>query len=392
MSVGFVRTAIALGAACLLGVGAFLTLRSGEEESAPEEEVQVLPHWLAAHQSADGGWEAAGFDAWQMGERATGNDPAGRGRAHNDVAVTALAVLAFTKLGYGGHEAPSDDHPNTAAARWGRHFLRGVQREDGGFADRSRPLWATNHALATLALAESAESFLDPLDAESARRAARFRAAHATDRAWHEERGPGDVPPIAWLALAHGAARTAAASAPGSATGLESDPALERDRREVISWVTFPEETWTVGRVGAALAVDAKPRMEWSEPPERSRVGRWLAEHAPRWNATGAGVDFAGSWLGTMGAFALGRETWKAWDAAIRTAVADTQRMDTGICERRGSWDPLGAWADEGGRVYMTAAGALLLETYYRYDSPKRSSAPPPTPRDLPLRRYSPCR
>lgn len=32
-----------------------------------------------------------------------------------------------------------------------------------------------------------------------------------------------------------------------------------------------------------------------------------------------------------------------------------------------GSWDPIGAWGDEGGRVYSTAILTLTLEAYYRY-------------------------
>jgi hypothetical protein len=85
----------------------------------------------------------------------------------------------------------------------------------------------------------------------------------------------------------------------------------------------------------------------------------------------------------------------------------DTQRTDTGYCERRASWDPLGAWADEGGRVFSSATGALILGIYFDYDQvvgttadgvatasrgsplpPRAPSAPP----ELPSRRYPACR
>jgi hypothetical protein len=403
------RAGFAVAAIGLLAAGAFIAFRRGESSapaSVPEEEVQVWPNWLGAHQSADGRWEAAGYDTWQMGERVAGNDPAGHGKAHNDVAVTALAVIALTDLGYGRDGAPSRLHPNDAAAMWGRQWLRSAQREDGSFAVRSNPSWATNHALAMLALAESAEWTRDERDAEAARRALWFRHATASERAWHDERGPGDVPPIAWLALAHRVARGASGWAQGTATGLADGPVLERDRREVVSWVTSPEETWTVGRIGASLAA-ARPWWPESERPDTTRAETWLAERAPRWHGTGAGVDFGGWWLGTMGALATGGDLLKTWDAAIRTAVADTQRSNTGICDQRGSWDAIGVWADEGGRVFTTAAGALILGIYYRYDDvvgahreggaeifaplPRapRSRAPS---RDLPLRRYPACR
>ena len=32
-----------------------------------------------------------------------------------------------------------------------------------------------------------------------------------------------------------------------------------------------------------------------------------------------------------------------------------------------GSWDPIGAWGEDGGRVYSTAILVLTLEAYYRY-------------------------
>ena len=38
-----------------------------------------------------------------------------------------------------------------------------------------------------------------------------------------------------------------------------------------------------------------------------------------------------------------------------------------GTGARTGSWDPIGCWGDDGGRVYSTAMLAMCLEVYYRY-------------------------
>jgi len=46
--------------------------------------------------------------------------------------------------------------------------------------------------------------------------------------------------------------------------------------------------------------------------------------------------------------------------------VVDNQRDESGRDER-GSWDPVGPWGREGGRVYSTATMALCLQVYYRY-------------------------
>jgi hypothetical protein len=36
-------------------------------------------------------------------------------------------------------------------------------------------------------------------------------------------------------------------------------------------------------------------------------------------------------------------------------------------CGVAGSWDPVGAWAERGGRVVVTALTCMSLEVYYRY-------------------------
>ena len=43
----------------------------------------------------------------------------------------------------------------------------------------------------------------------------------------------------------------------------------------------------------------------------------------------------------------------------------DQQRRDEGCF--KGSWDPLDAWGEEGGRVYSTSLLTMCLEVYYRY-------------------------
>ena len=69
----------------------------------------------------------------------------------------------------------------------------------------------------------------------------------------------------------------------------------------------------------------------------------------------------------------------------------------------------MGAWAAEGGRVFVTAACSLSSEIWYRYDelcgiavpktaTPKSVAADRPSarrapePTTLPKRRYAPCR
>ena len=48
----------------------------------------------------------------------------------------------------------------------------------------------------------------------------------------------------------------------------------------------------------------------------------------------------------------------------MKDAIIDKQRKDG---DQRGSWDPIGPWGREGGRVYSTATMVMCMEVYYRY-------------------------
>ena len=56
--------------------------------------------------------------------------------------------------------------------------------------------------------------------------------------------------------------------------------------------------------------------------------------------------------------------TWKKWLAALTPAVIQTQRQDGNY---EGSWDPVGVWGEDGGRIYATALMVLTLESHYRH-------------------------
>ena len=49
----------------------------------------------------------------------------------------------------------------------------------------------------------------------------------------------------------------------------------------------------------------------------------------------------------------------------IAAALASYQVQDG---EDKGSWDPIGAWAEVGGRTWTTAMAVLTLEAPHRYD------------------------
>jgi hypothetical protein len=110
-----------------------------------------------------------------------------------------------------------------------------------------------------------------------------------------------------------------------------------------------------------ALAATAA-RLEAAMP-------RWPTSDGDLGTAFGA-ADPIHWYYGAMAAFQRGGTTWKMWNDRLRPLLLDHQ-------EKRGcaagSWPPVGETGAKGGRVVVTALGALTLEVYYRY--PRVTSA-----------------
>jgi hypothetical protein len=60
----------------------------------------------------------------------------------------------------------------------------------------------------------------------------------------------------------------------------------------------------------------------------------------------------------------MGGDHWRDWHRALTPAVIATQRRDDNF---NGSWDPVGVWGEDGGRVYATALMVLTTEAQFRY-------------------------
>ena len=84
--------------------------------------------------------------------------------------------------------------------------------------------------------------------------------------------------------------------------------------------------------------------------------------------AGGGRVDMYYWYYGTYAVYQLSDRypsAWRRWERALEDAVLASQRTSPPCFE--GSWDPIGAWGEEGGRVYSTALMVLCLEVYFRY-------------------------
>ena len=92
------------------------------------------------------------------------------------------------------------------------------------------------------------------------------------------------------------------------------------------------------------------------------------ASRLPTWNESDGSIDMYYWYYATLAMFQVGGEHWDKWKVAMDKAIVDSQRRDTEYCQLKGSWDPVGPWGPDGGRVYSTALMAMCLEAHYRYD------------------------
>ena len=76
-------------------------------------------------------------------------------------------------------------------------------------------------------------------------------------------------------------------------------------------------------------------------------------------------IDMYYWYFGSLAMFQVGGEAWDEWRDALQTAVVLNQRKGPPLF--RGSWDPVGPWGREGGRVYSTALMVMCMEVRYRY-------------------------
>lgn len=311
--------------------------------------------WLKNHQSADGRWDSDGFDAACELNRCDG-----RGAADGDVGATALALLAFLASGETQKKGPYRE-----AVANGLKHLCSVQADDGCIGPRSAAGFLRQHVIASLALTEAYGMTTDAKVKAPAERAIAFAL---TSRKSPESRrlpdGELDAQTAGWMVLL-------------LKSGLMSELPVEKTAlADTLADLEKLTDAAT-GRVAVKAPRDAEATavavlgklFDGRTPAADATIelgADVVAKSPPVWTADGAGVDFAAWHFGSLAIFQLGRERWHKWDAAMKTALVDHQRMEAGRDER-GSWDPVGAGARDLGRVGATALACLDLEVYYRY-------------------------
>jgi hypothetical protein len=104
--------------------------------------------------------------------------------------------------------------------------------------------------------------------------------------------------------------------------------------------------------------------MGWKKEDLQSSVS-WFVEKGGVPDGWGNDkTDLYYWYYGTMCTYQQGGDVWKRWNEAMRKTFVENQRKDG---DEKGSWDPVGDYSSEWGRVGQTALCCLCLEVYYRY-------------------------
>lgn len=324
-------------------------VREGGGSDATERAVARALAWLATHQSADGRWDADGFDAHC---KACG----GETDYEVDHALTGLALLSFMGAGH----THTRSGPYQDAVQRGLRWLLDEQRPDGD-GRGSETLYS--HGIVTIALAEAFATTGDPQLADPVRRAVRFieRARNTRQGGWRYEPGQeGDTSVLGWQVMALKSAE--AGGIPVSRSAYQGARAwLDRvsDPAKPGLYAYRPDHRFTVSMTAEGMFVQELLGTPHDDPRMAGSAAAIL-EHLPDWS-------FANTYYwyyATLALYHYGGEGWKTWNAALKPALLENQRADGSAA---GSWDPVGEWAPIGGRVYQTAICTLMLEVYYRY-------------------------
>ncbi|GIW91084.1 MAG: hypothetical protein KatS3mg109_1516 [Pirellulaceae bacterium] len=305
--------------------------------------------WLAAQQMPDGSWRLRGYD--------------GRGGVESQAAATGLALMAFLGAGQ-THLAGRYRAEVSRGLRW----LIENQRPDGDLrADGDRQAGMYAHGQATIVLCEAFAMTGDERLREPAQRAVDFIVkAQYQDGGWRytpeEPAAPrgGDTSVVGWQLMALQSARAARLAVPPYTLEL-ADQFLDRVSFNQGSLYAYrPESRPTPAMTAEALLCRIYLGWRQDNPALRDGIHYLVEQHLADpndWNIY--------YWYyATQTLHHYGGEPWETWNRRIRDVLVFSQEKQG---KHAGSWPPRGAWADAGGRLFVTSLAVCTLEVYYRH-------------------------
>lgn len=366
-----------------------------------ERRVTAALEWLVDHQNNEGYWSAASFGQDTARPRAarkgnlqwvkTGVENGDAGVTANEhIAMTSLALLAFTGSGYdhkdGGYQSTVRN-----AILW----LRKLQQPSGLFGQEGSCSMVHDHAVATMAMCEvyglSGDQLLQPI----AQKAVEWLVeAQNPGKGWRytAKAGDNDTQMTGWCAMALHSAKVAGLEADFPAmwegvnswldqasaevqgvyrTGFTSPGGGSPRQRTTTDWVSHPE----MDAVNVVLRM-ASGNKAWDvKKPSKQFRGQLdlFGKDLPVWEDKK--VDYAYWHWATMALFNVGGADWDKWQSALLDVLLKNQRgwrsedKDSfeAVLDEHGSWDSVDPWHPLGGRVWSTTINILTLQVVRRF-------------------------
>ena len=358
--------------------------------------IELGLEWLKNHQDEDGRWDADDF----MKHDVTGEQCDGPGNGVHDIGVTGLALLAFLGDGSDMRKGAYRDVVKKSV-KW----LRSEQDTSGLFGTSASHDFIYDHAIAALAMVEAYGLSDYKLLRKYAQGGLNYLESHRNPYGvwrYYPQDGDKDTSVTGWAMLAYKSAqdfnrlvdakllvnedalKTCAVwfdSVTDPSTGHHgySKRGEASSRHPGDHEARFPisksEAMTAVGLLcriflgqgqkpkdGAADKAGEEARDIKAERKLLERCADLIVSKPP--STAKDAIDHYYWYYGTYALYQMGGKHWKKWQKALTKSVVDTQREDGNF---KGSWDPNGAWGEDGGRVYSTATLVLTLEAYYRY-------------------------
>jgi hypothetical protein len=333
--------------------------------------MKLALEWIQRQQNPRGNWQLH-----------AGYPDAGRSILRSDCGATALALLAF--LG-AGHTHEQGEYQETV--RKGLNWLTSTQDADGNLHEPTEYGWKPvyyAHSMATIALCEAYALSGDESLREPAIRAIQFLAdsQHPVTGGWkyvkQTELTNSDLSVTSWALMAMNTARMAGLEVPTEVfqrTSFLIDSVQERGGSRYKYEAAEPISEVTPARTAVGLL--CRQWLGWPKDFPMMKEGvQYLVneKNLPEWSGGRRNV-YAWYYMAEV-LHNIGGEDWVKWYGVVQAAILDNQNRrgskDPGK-DVRGSWDPNSPagspheYADQAGRLYLTAMCVLILETPVRH-------------------------
>ncbi len=318
--------------------------------------------WLANHQDEDGKWDCDGF---MKHDDATSEICDGPGNPVHDVGVTGLALLAFLGDGSTMRQGPSQENIKT-----GVNWLRKQQQENGLFGTNASHDFVYDHAIAAYAMCEAYGLSKYRLLQKAAQKGINSLESHRNPYSvwrYQPRDNDNDISVTGWCIMAYESGEFFELQINKSALDLcatfldqVSDPTgahgytkqgEKSSRKPGDHGTKFPIEK------GEALtAVGLFCRFFMNQDPKETPIMKASADllrsKPPVWDEKSGSIDHYYWYYATYALFQYGGAHWNDWKKKLETSVVKHQHREATQKNLLGSWDPIGAWGEDGGRVY----------------------------------------